>query len=153
MASERANVSVTMVIENRGEFLLVARDGRSENFPNLWAFPGGKVEVGETLIEAARREVLEETGLRLGSSGAFLDSYWFKKTAGAAFLFQSLDRNVILDKELSDYVWVKSLRDMQNRKCVEGIHNHLHRALQVIERDQLVNIDELNLTRDKYINE
>jgi 8-oxo-dGTP diphosphatase len=29
-------------------------------------FPGGKQEVGETLIEAARREVLEETGAILG---------------------------------------------------------------------------------------
>ncbi|MGI9365476.1 MAG: NUDIX hydrolase [Rhizobiaceae bacterium] len=35
-------------------------------YANSWAMPGGLVEVGEKLEQAARREVLEETGLVLG---------------------------------------------------------------------------------------
>ncbi len=43
------------------KFLLVRRSKP----PNMdsWAIPGGKVEFGETLQEALKREIMEETGL------------------------------------------------------------------------------------------
>jgi ADP-ribose pyrophosphatase YjhB (NUDIX family) len=35
-------------------------------FQNMWSFPGGRIEAGETAETAARREVLEETGIFAG---------------------------------------------------------------------------------------
>jgi len=43
--------------------LLVERGGHP--LKGYWSLPGGLVETGETLDEAVRREVLEETGLRV----------------------------------------------------------------------------------------
>lgn len=43
------------------EVLLVLR--RYEPFKGLWALPGGHVEPTETCFEAARRELMEETGI------------------------------------------------------------------------------------------
>ncbi|WDL99518.1 NUDIX domain-containing protein [Alicyclobacillus sp. ALC3] len=36
-----------------------------------WGIPGGYLEIGETVADAARREVFEETGLRLGKMVLF----------------------------------------------------------------------------------
>ena len=53
--------AVGAVIWHDGRVLLVQRNrppGRG-----LWAIPGGRIRLGETLQEAAQRETLEETGI------------------------------------------------------------------------------------------
>ena len=42
---------------------LVARRAEGTHLAGLWEFPGGKIAAGERPEEAARRELLEETGL------------------------------------------------------------------------------------------
>jgi 8-oxo-dGTP diphosphatase len=46
----------------RNDRVLIARRG-AKPAKGLWSLPGGLVEAGETLAEAAAREVMEETGV------------------------------------------------------------------------------------------
>lgn len=56
-------VGVGAVVFRNGAVLLVQR--RNPPCSNEWAIPGGKVHLGETLQQAAEREILEETGIRI----------------------------------------------------------------------------------------
>lgn len=51
---------VAAVIENSSQEILCALRSTSMLIPNVWEFPGGKVEAGEELQEALEREIFEE---------------------------------------------------------------------------------------------
>ncbi len=58
-------LAVGAVVIHQGHVLLVRRlrpPGQGQ-----WAIPGGKVDLGETLAQAAEREILEETGLAIAA--------------------------------------------------------------------------------------
>ena len=54
-------VGVGALVEHNAKVLLVKRG--EPPFKGLWCIPGGKVHFGESLQEAAEREILEETGI------------------------------------------------------------------------------------------
>lgn len=55
-------LAVSVALERNGRFLLVLRANPPAQ--HMYAFPGGRVDPGETLEHAALRELEEETGLK-----------------------------------------------------------------------------------------
>jgi len=66
---ELPRVGVGAIVMCDGRILLVKRG--SSPGKGLWAPPGGLVELGETVREAAEREILEETGITIRAKEAF----------------------------------------------------------------------------------
>lgn len=65
MADDRSpDVGVGAVAILNGESVLLVKRGH-EPSKGLWSLPGGRVVHGETLAEALRREIREETGLEV----------------------------------------------------------------------------------------
>ena len=64
------DVAVGVLIKPNGDFLLTSRPP-GKVYEGYWEFPGGKLEPGETVEEALRRELIEEIGITIGAVQAW----------------------------------------------------------------------------------
>jgi 8-oxo-dGTP diphosphatase len=68
---QRPRVEIAVaVVEHDGRFL-VGRREEGAPLAGYWEFPGGKIQPGESPEDAAVRECLEETGLRVRVTGRY----------------------------------------------------------------------------------
>jgi len=59
-------VAVGVLLRPDGSFLLTSRP-QGKVYEGYWEFPGGKLEAGETVAQALRRELEEELGIHIGA--------------------------------------------------------------------------------------
>ncbi|RVU47386.1 NUDIX domain-containing protein [Rubrivivax rivuli] len=62
---QAVDVAVGVLIDAEGRFLLTSRP-EGKVYAGYWEFPGGKLEAGETVVQALRRELQEELGITIG---------------------------------------------------------------------------------------
>lgn len=60
------DVAVGVLVRPDGAFLLTSRPA-GKVYAGYWEFPGGKLEAGETVADALRRELQEEIGIAVGA--------------------------------------------------------------------------------------
>lgn len=103
--------TVGALVEQAGRVLLV----RTAKWRGLWGVPGGKVEWGEGLEEALRREFWEEVGLRLSRVRFALVqeaifSQEFHKPTHMLLLnyFAEAEGVVRPNEEILEWAWVKA---------------------------------------------
>ncbi len=100
-----------LIVNDEGKILLV----KSHKWFDSYTLPGGHIELGETMVNAVRREVREETGLDvevkemlLTQEAIFAPEFYKKKHfIFFDFLCRSKDQQVKLDQEeLQEHIWV-----------------------------------------------
>jgi phosphoglycolate phosphatase len=99
-----------LIHDGAGRVLMV----RTHKWSNLWGIPGGKIERGETSIDALRREILEETRLTLDEIEFVLvqdciDSQeFFRKEHFLLlnYLARATSTSVTLNDEAREFIWL-----------------------------------------------
>lgn len=66
------HVAVGVIFDAQGRVLITRRAPQAHQ-GDLWEFPGGKVEAGESLGTALTRELREELGIAIGRTSALLE--------------------------------------------------------------------------------
>lgn len=61
------DVAVGVLVRGDGQFLLTSRPP-GKVYEGYWEFPGGKLEAGESVEQALRRELQEEIGITIGAA-------------------------------------------------------------------------------------
>ena len=99
----------TGILMYHDDHVLLAKRSPKAVMPNYWSVPGGHVELGESVEEAAIREVWEETKIQITSPLILIGDFKHPKVPGKTFrLFATeLDekKKAIIDEEHSDWGW------------------------------------------------
>jgi 8-oxo-dGTP diphosphatase len=103
-------LAVDCVVLDPEERVLLIRRGH-EPFKGSYALPGGFVEVGETVEDACRRELMEETGVKLGKLslvGVFSDPTRDPRghTVAVSFLSRVRSAKVTAGDDAAAVEWV-----------------------------------------------
>jgi len=102
-------VAVKAIIRKNGKILLLQRSPDSGFDPGLWELPGGKIEYGENLTEALKREVMEEAGLLIRVGQPVKTWHFIKEpfwVTSISFSCDYISGNVALSPEHAAYAWI-----------------------------------------------
>jgi NAD+ diphosphatase len=96
---------VAIMLAVRDDYCLMGRASRFA--PGMWSCLAGFVEPGESLEEAARRETLEEAGIRCGRVRYFASQPWpFPSSLMIGCHAEAISEEIVVDRdELEDARW------------------------------------------------
>jgi dATP pyrophosphohydrolase len=136
----RAPVSAKVILlNNANEILLLRRSDNDRARPREWDLVGGGVDGSEHPAEAAARETLEETNIKLSPSDFRIVYGMTEKVADDAsatwiyFLANAPSNIVFVSHEHSEYTWVSIEKALQMLE-----YERQKRAIQYVKDNNLL---------------
>jgi 8-oxo-dGTP diphosphatase len=69
---QHQKIAIGVIINEAGK-ILVSKRKNNVHLPEVWEFPGGKLEAGESFKQALRREIYEEVGVKVRQCKKIID--------------------------------------------------------------------------------
>ncbi|MDD2208772.1 MAG: NUDIX hydrolase [Bacilli bacterium] len=114
----KRKIVLTGIFQFQDEFLAVQRTKNDDFMAGAWEFPGGNMEYEETILEALKRELLEETGIIINPEKVKIINFYDEikeKTEKYHYVeldflieLDSKDIEIKLSNEHDNYCWVKA---------------------------------------------
>ncbi len=115
---------VSATIVQRGDTVLLLRRGPTAPWmPNKWNYPTGHIEDGESPMQAAERETLEESGITVSNLRHVLTLELPTNTV-AYFHTTEFEGEPQIDFESSEWAWVP-IDEVGNYDCIPGVNQAL----------------------------
>lgn len=97
-------IEVTAAIIKKDDKILICQRPKGKRFADMWEFPGGKTEPGETSEECIIRECREELGVTIEIDNFFADIT--KEDLHISFFICRIAQGVTMQKEHQDLRWI-----------------------------------------------
>ena len=128
-------IAVKSFILNNNKLLILKREPKDVQKPEIWEIPGGRLDLGEDPREGLKRETKEETGIDSEPS-QILNIRHFTRSDGQTitmliFLCKALHNNIKLSKEHTDFDWI----DINN--CKEKLTDFFHQEVDIFNKLEL----------------
>jgi 8-oxo-dGTP diphosphatase len=108
-APDEKHIHVVGAVILRNGLVLCAQRGMTGSLPGLWEFPGGKIELGESKIDALQREIAEELGCGIAVEDEItttVHEYEFGVVHLTTFLCRLTEGEPVLS-EHAEFRWVE----------------------------------------------
>ena len=143
-----------IVFNNQKQVLLIQRN--QPPAMGLWSIPGGKLEAGESLLEACQREIKEETGLDTEVKNIVavverrVEGFHYVIIDYLALLVDQENSQPIAQSDVSEARWV-NLEHLVDYDLVAGLADIILQTYKVYNDGQIAGLYDVHATGSDYI--
>lgn len=124
--------SVSSVVVSEGRVLMLKRPASCHSFPGRWSLVSGRIEEGERPVDTAKREIMEETGIRVANPDACLHPIYVREGPVLwrvhPFLYRVGTVEPVLNEENEAFVWADP-SEIPSMDTVDGTPDVVTRLL------------------------